>query len=343
MVQKRHPEVATHIVEMLSNHPNTPCLEAAVQAAEGLDALPGFTPPSWHEWGPGHLRGNQRRTSQEPPAQGGNTRLPHIRSVSKTGSSRPCPTPNEPWSGLKVALELEFPLQCVRQVSRRGLTHPCSALFSCGVFVSHSPHPNASAGVAVHSTLVATTGQLALGLAVESAAARVCREGGARVTTNVMVRDMDVVANPGDARRLEIVADGLPMFGRVQLAIDTTLVSALRCDGSALPRCANVDGAAGVGRPTRESSPGRAGWGGGRPLVRGDQRLSQSVGTGQGAPRTSGLEKSGSTSFWKKSKKQEKTKSKNETKIPPKWKNPKMKKQKKRRGGWVWCGEGGPN
>ena len=36
------------------------------------------------------------------------------------------------------------PQQCVRQVSRRGLTHPCSALFSCGVFVSHSPCPSAS-------------------------------------------------------------------------------------------------------------------------------------------------------------------------------------------------------
>ena len=49
------------------------------------------------------------------------------------------------------------------------------------------------------------------------------------MTTNVMVRDMDVAANPGDTRRLEIVADGLPTFARVQLAIDTTLVSALRC------------------------------------------------------------------------------------------------------------------
>ena len=39
-----------------------------------------------------------------------------------------------------------------------------------------------------------------------------CREGGARVIANVMVRDMDVAADHGDARRLEIAADGLPMF-----------------------------------------------------------------------------------------------------------------------------------
>ena len=53
------------------------------------------------------------------------------------------------------------------------------------------------------------------------------------MTTNVMVRDIDVAANLGDARRLEIVADGLPMFGGVQLAIDTTLVSA--CDATVPP------------------------------------------------------------------------------------------------------------
>ena len=68
---------------------------------------------------------------------------------------------------------------------------------------------------------------------MENAAARVCREAGARVWTNVMVRDMDLVPNDRiDNRRLEVVADGLPLFGGAQLAIDTTLVSALRRDGT---------------------------------------------------------------------------------------------------------------
>ena len=47
-----------------------------------------------------------------------------------------------------------------------------------------------------------------------------------------------------DNRRLEIVADGLPLFLGAQLAVDTTLVSVLRRDGSPRPRCANEDGAA---------------------------------------------------------------------------------------------------
>ena len=79
---------------------------------------------------------------------------------------------------------------------------------------------------------------------MESAAARICREGGARVTSNVMIRDMDLAApNPADVRRLEIVADGLPLFGGAQLAIDTTLVSTLHCDGSARPGTVDNDGA----------------------------------------------------------------------------------------------------
>ena len=78
------------------------------------------------------------------------------------------------------------------------------------------------------------------GFAPESAAARVCREAGTRVATNVLVRDMDLNApNARDARRLEVVADGVPLFGGAQLAVDTTLVSALRGDG--FPRCGAGD------------------------------------------------------------------------------------------------------
>ena len=72
------------------------------------------------------------------------------------------------------------------------------------------------------------------GFAVESAGARICREAGGRVVANAMVRDFDLAdPDPGDRRRIEILADGLPLFGGAQLAVDTTLVSALHCDGSA--------------------------------------------------------------------------------------------------------------
>ena len=56
------------------------------------------------------------------------------------------------------------------------------------------------------------------GWAMESAVARGCREAGGRGTTNVMVRDLDLIQSGViDARRLEMVVDGLPHFGGAQL------------------------------------------------------------------------------------------------------------------------------
>ena len=58
-----------------------------------------------------------------------------------------------------------------------------------------------------------------------------------------MVRDLDLgVMNVHDARRLEVIADGLPLHGGAQLAVDTTIVSALHCDGTPQPGASNVDG-----------------------------------------------------------------------------------------------------
>ena len=74
--------------------------------------------------------------------------------------------------------------------------------------------------------------------------ARFCREAGGRVTTNVMIRDLELI-QPGvvDARRLEVVV-GLPLFGSAQLAVDATFVSAIRSDGTARRRADRIDGVA---------------------------------------------------------------------------------------------------
>ena len=71
------------------------------------------------------------------------------------------------------------------------------------------------------------------GFSLESAAARICREAGARVSLNVRVQDLDLFPlGSHDNRRIEIIADGLPLFHGAQLAVDTTMVSALRADGN---------------------------------------------------------------------------------------------------------------
>ena len=58
-----------------------------------------------------------------------------------------------------------------------------------------------------HRSACAVSGVLGRrGFAVESAAARICREAGARVMVNVFVRDLDLgVVDRLDARRLEVV------------------------------------------------------------------------------------------------------------------------------------------
>ena len=86
-----------------------------------------------------------------------------------------------------------------------------------------------SADVSYRRAACARTGVLGRrGFAVESAAARICPEAGGRVTTNVLVRDLDLAAPNVRARRLEVVVDGLPLFAGAQLAVDTILVSALQ-------------------------------------------------------------------------------------------------------------------
>ena len=106
----------------------------------------------------------------------------------------------------------------------------------CGHFLDAHGH---------HRAACARAGVLARrGFSVESVAARICREAGGRVTTNILVRDLDLaLEDPGDARRLEVVVDGLPLHGGSH-AVDTTLVSALRGDGSARAGADRRDGVA---------------------------------------------------------------------------------------------------
>ena len=79
---------------------------------------------------------------------------------------------------------------------------------------------------------------------LERAAARICREAGARVATNVFLRDLNLGLPLTDGRRLEVVAHGLPAFGGVQVAVDVTLVSPLRRDGSSQSRADHEPGLA---------------------------------------------------------------------------------------------------
>ena len=54
----------------------------------------------------------------------------------------------------------------------------------------------------------------------ERSLARVCREAGATVRTNTLLRDMNLCVPAFDARAIEVLATGVPLHNGVQLAVD---------------------------------------------------------------------------------------------------------------------------
>ena len=67
---------------------------------------------------------------------------------------------------------------------------------------------------------------------LERAAAGVCREAGARVTTTTLLALNLPFVERLDERRIEVIANGVPLFQGAQFAIDTTLVSPLTASGA---------------------------------------------------------------------------------------------------------------
>ena len=115
---------------------------------------------------------------------------------------------------------------------------------SSAVCGSLSLRPAMLAGVAVHSISVTTTAQHVLWRGFWVGA-------GSRWSLRLLVfvarlgerQDPGHVApNRLDERRVEVLADGLPLFHGAHLAVDTTLVSVLGRNGEPPPRCADVDG-----------------------------------------------------------------------------------------------------
>ena len=79
---------------------------------------------------------------------------------------------------------------------------------------------------------------------MEKAAARICREAGAVVREGGKLRDLNIAIAAGDNREIEVLANGLPVRGGAQLAIDITLRSPLTASGEPHPRAAGEDGIA---------------------------------------------------------------------------------------------------
>ena len=81
------------------------------------------------------------------------------------------------------------------------------------------------------------TGRVKLrAMAIEHAVARICREAGARVRTNVKLRDLIAAFPAGDDRAIEVKASGLSAFGGAQLAVDVARRSPLSRNGWPRPK-----------------------------------------------------------------------------------------------------------
>ena len=176
--------------------------------------------PEFHETG-GPRVGWQHEAASCVERQFRTTSVPPLHSPSRRAMlrSRSGPAAGVAFSALPSSPLTRFQPALFRVLLRRRLALPLPLILRscrCGRPLDAFGH---------HRAACSKSGVLGRrGFAVERAAARVCREAGARVATNLFVRDMDLgVPNGGD--------NSLPLFGGVQLAIDTTLVSAVQGDG----------------------------------------------------------------------------------------------------------------
>ena len=242
MMQERHPEVAREFVTRLEAGVETsPCLGAAATAPCNLAGTHGFEPPSWTALALGarppprepddHESGAQRLGWQHEACSRVELQFRELQLMPALSEGDRALMRSQSGSGVGVAFSttpctpltsLEPQLFRVLLLRRFRLPLPFSRrLCRCGRLLDALGHHRA--GCARAGVLVRR------GFALESAAARICREAGGRVTTNIFVCDLDITAPDAlDSRRLEVVADGLLLFGGAQLAVDTTVVSPLR-------------------------------------------------------------------------------------------------------------------
>ena len=256
MIQERQPELAAQVVRSLVEGVDTLALHAAASCAIELTGVMGFAPPSWSNLALGARPPPREAEDLEPGAQRrgwqheASSRVERwhrnvvlffqlteadkalTRSQSGTGAGVALTTTP---SNLHTRIELQ--LFRVLLLRRLRLPLPFSRRFCrCGRLLDSLGHHRAAC------SRVGVLGKRCF--ALESAAAKICREAGGRVATDLFVRDLDVnVPNLMDNRRLEVVADGLPLFAGAQLAVDTTLVCPLHADGTPHRGASTLDGA----------------------------------------------------------------------------------------------------
>ena len=233
----------------------TPSLHSAIQTAQRLEQH-GWQPPTWnaivegepppthptsHLEGPTFQKGWQRRATQACHTafhnEVDNTLEPPARAMLASQSG---PYASRAFTTIPYGPDTSYPPHLFRVILLRRLRLPLpltSRTCRCRrILDSLGDH---RAACAQSGVLRSRAGPL------ERATARICREAGARVTTNTRVNDLNIShPHQQDDRRIEVIANGLPLWNGAQLAVDTTLVSPLTRDGQPRRRAGRFAGAA---------------------------------------------------------------------------------------------------
>ena len=266
MIQKRHPEVANRFVSNLKDeHAQSDCLWRVAECRHQLQGL-GMEVPEWSSLAEGARPGKPPAEEEEPgffkygwqhvaakvvddgrrsnclEALDENNQA-HLRSQSGPGAGAAlCAIP--------TSKELRIEPHLFRTILLRRLRQPLP--ISCKLCKCHrfiDPLGDHLASCATCGVLVRRS------YAQESAVARVFREAGGRVRSNVLLRDLNISRiNLDDGRKIEVIVDGLSLYHGKQLAVDATIVGALGRNGKAHKGCSEHDGIAMTRARTRKEN-----------------------------------------------------------------------------------------
>ena len=267
VIHTRAPGIAARLLALLRDPSagHVPSLTAAVQAAAYLSTQ-GFEAPGWgealedhadptdREDEPGSFLRGWHRAARACDERALETHLPELSPASRAlllsqagphaaRVLRVLPT----WDEFAVPSSL-FRILILRRLRLALPLGPSHCSCRCALDV-----------LGDHRAACATSGVLASrALPLERAIARVCQEAGARVGRNVRLAAMNLHVPVHDARRIEVVCNGLPFWHGAQVAVDATIVSPIARDGTPQPRaelcparCSAMQPTASDGRPTR--------------------------------------------------------------------------------------------
>ena len=234
MILERHPAVATQLINQLEGHPRTPNLAAASDAVRALGGLRGFELHSWRD-----LAGGARPVEFDPD----NFELGQTRASWQ----------HEVVSRIDAAFRdslfsrmADSAVAAIRSQGGSGAGLVLTCCPTCRVTKMEAHLFRVTLLRRLQLPLLLTVRTCQCGLPLDSLGHHrgVLWESegglwGGRVTTNVLLRDLDLgfVGSEADGRRLEIVVDGLPICS-AQLAVDTLSVCAAEgCSAHHPSRC----------------------------------------------------------------------------------------------------------